>query len=695
MNDNLSTTGEKENYRTFYLNSDIKMARLGLTILLFSIIAFISTDYTLYGLSSPFYLLSLLRVGMFAYTLFMIFFLSTITRYGRYDKSVTIWEVAIGFFSVIVALTRPATLVANQIFIAVLFIFIICLVIPNRLLYQAISTLILVIGILGMAILNFEMAILTALIGLMFTSALSIAVSWQILAYRKQSYQEIENRQKTEKALRASEERFRSLVESTSDWIWQVDQNLVYTYSSPKVKDILGYGPEEVLGKTPFDFMPKEEAKKITRVLGEIMKKKTSFSGLENWNVHKNGNLVLLETNGVPLLNNKGLLVGYRGIDRDITERRKAEDELKQSEERFSKIFHSNPAAIVISRYDDGRIIDVNKTVLRLSGYTYEEVIGHTSNELKLFQKPTDRKQMSKLILEQGAINNRAMTFRVKNGELKETLFSTEKIKIGNEDCIISTVLDLTERRKLEKELEKYTKNLENMVKERTEKLKDAERLAAIGATAGMVGHDIRNPLQVILGDLYLIDSDMASLPEVEEKESVKESLSSIRKSAEYIDKIVQDLQDFAKPLKPNVQETDIEKICQEVLLASSFPENVDVKYVVEDEARNIVADPAFLKRILMNLVSNAVQAMPEGGKLEISAHRNGDEIIIEVQDSGVGIPEEVKPNLFTPLFTTKAKGQGFGLPVVKRMTEALGGTVNIESEEGKGTRFMISLPMK
>ena len=695
MNDNLSTTGEKENYRTFYLNSDIKMARLGLTILLFSIIAFISTDYTLYGLSSPFYLLSLLRVGMFAYTLFMIFFLSTITRYGRYDKSVTIWEVAIGFFSVIVALTRPATLVANQIFIAVLFIFIICLVIPNRLLYQAISTLILVIGILGMAILNFEMAILTALIGLMFTSALSIAVSWQILAYRKQSYQEIENRQKTEKALRASEERFRSLVESTSDWIWQVDQNLVYTYSSPKVKDILGYGPEEVLGKTPFDFMPKEEAKKITRVLGEIMKKKTSFSGLENWNVHKNGNLVLLETNGVPLLNNKGLLVGYRGIDRDITERRKAEDELKQSEERFSKIFHSNPAAIVISHYDDGRIIDVNKTVLRLSGYTYEEVIGHTSNELKLFQKPADRNQISNLLQKQAAISNREMTFRAKNGELKEVLFSTEIIRIGSEDCIISTVLDVTERRKLEKELEKYTKNLENVVKERTEKLKDAERLAAIGATAGMVGHDIRNPLQVILGDLYLIDSEMASLPEVEEKESVKESLSSIRKSAEYIDKIVQDLQDFAKPLKPNVQETDIEKICQEVLLASSFPENVDVKYVVEDEARNIVADPAFLKRILMNLVSNAVQAMPEGGKLEISAHRVGDEIIIEVQDSGVGIPEEVKPNLFTPLFTTKAKGQGFGLPAVKRMTEALGGTVNIESEEGKGTRFMISLPMK
>jgi PAS domain S-box-containing protein len=107
-------------------------------------------------------------------------------------------------------------------------------------------------------------------------------------------------RKKAEEALKESEERFRSMVESTSDWIWQVDKNGVYTYASPKIKDILGYEPEEVVGKTPFDLMPEDEAKRIAKFFGEIAEKKESFYGLENWSVHKNGNRVLLETSGVP-----------------------------------------------------------------------------------------------------------------------------------------------------------------------------------------------------------------------------------------------------------------------------------------------------------------------------------------------------------------------------------------------------------
>jgi signal transduction histidine kinase len=142
------------------------------------------------------------------------------------------------------------------------------------------------------------------------------------------------------------------------------------------------------------------------------------------------------------------------------------------------------------------------------------------------------------------------------------------------------------------------------------------------------------------------------------------------------------------------VKKTDLEAICQELLLDVSFPENIDAKYLLEEEAKEIVADPALLKRILRNLVDNSVQAMPDEGKLEIQAVREPDAVVISVQDSGVGIPEENKAKLFTPLFTTKSKGQGFGLAVVKRMTEALGGTVNFESEVGKGTKFIVRLPI-
>jgi signal transduction histidine kinase len=229
-------------------------------------------------------------------------------------------------------------------------------------------------------------------------------------------------------------------------------------------------------------------------------------------------------------------------------------------------------------------------------------------------------------------------------------------------------------------------KKLENQLQEK-------ERLAAIGATAGMVGHDIRNPLQSITSDIYLANSDLASLPESEQKNNIKENLDEIGKSVEYVNKIVQDLQDYARPLKPVAQETNLKDLIEEQVRKTNVPTNVKVSSRTESEAKKIDADPDLLKRILGNLMTNAVQAMPEGGKLTIHAYKEANGIAIKVQDTGVGISEEAKSKLFTPLFTTKSKGQGFGLAVVKRLTETLNGTVSLESQEGKGTAFTIHLP--
>ena len=143
----------------------------------------------------------------------------------------------------------------------------------------------------------------------------------------------------------------------------------------------------------------------------------------------------------------------------------------------------------------------------------------------------------------------------------------------------------------------------------------------------------------------------------------------------------------------PNLQKTNFEEICKTLLSGNIFPENINARYVAEDEAKEFVTDPTLLKRILSNLINNAVQAMPNGGDLEIQARRESGEVVITVMDTGIGISEEYKDKLFTPLFTTKAKGQGFGLAVVKRMTEALGGAVTFESKTGKGTKFVVRFP--
>jgi two-component system CheB/CheR fusion protein len=252
---------------------------------------------------------------------------------------------------------------------------------------------------------------------------------------------------------------------------------------------------------------------------------------------------------------------------------------------------------------------------------------------------------------------------------------------------------DISEMKGMEAEKQLHTDKLELQVKDQAGKLVDAETLSAIGKTAGMVGHDIRNPLQAIASDIYLVRTDLAGMPEGKEKDGIMESLAGVAKNVEYINKIVQDLQDYARPNAPVVKETDLEELCMEVLFKNGIPKNIDAACKINPNVKKIITDQSLLHRILSNLVNNAVQAMPNGGKLTFSAHEDANCTVIEVQDSGVGISEEVQSKMFTPLFTTKAKGQGFGLAVVKRLTEVLGGTVTFESELGKGTKFIIRLP--
>ncbi len=219
------------------------------------------------------------------------------------------------------------------------------------------------------------------------------------------------------------------------------------------------------------------------------------------------------------------------------------------------------------------------------------------------------------------------------------------------------------------------------------------ERLEAIGETAAMVGHDIRNPLQAIESDLYLLRSDIAELSNEETQRVASVSLESLEKNVRYIGKIVRDLQDFAKRLEPVFQRTDFVALCNDVVSAEAVSSGCVVSCVAEKNAKKVFTDPVYLKRVLSNLVTNAAQAMPDGGRIEVHASLQNGNYVVSVTDGGVGIAEDVKARVFEPLFTTKAKGQGMGLAVAKRLTEALGGTLSFESEAGRGAVFTVQLP--
>jgi signal transduction histidine kinase len=281
---------------------------------------------------------------------------------------------------------------------------------------------------------------------------------------------------------------------------------------------------------------------------------------------------------------------------------------------------------------------------------------------------------------------NKSIPFTERDAQMATAFGEIASIALINSQ----TLERLSENEKL---LKTHSENLEQMVEEKTRQLRDSERLATIGATAGMVGHDIRNPLQAIISDLYLAKEELVFCPDSENKTAIKESLSEIEKNADYINKIVADLQDFARPLNPSIQKMDLQSVCSDILSKANIPKNIKLSCTISENASELVADENWVKRILFNLVNNAVQAMPTGGDLTILGIREGSDLIISVQDTGLGIPEDVKSKLFIPLFTTKSKGQGFGLAVIKRLTEALNGKVTFNSIMGKGTKFNIILP--
>lgn len=196
--------------------------------------------------------------------------------------------------------------------------------------------------------------------------------------------EEITERKRAGEALKESEERFRSLVETTSDWIWEVDEEAVYIYASPKVNDILGYEPEEVVGKTPFDLMPEDEAKRVTNLFLDISRERKPFERLENVNQHKDGQLVVLESSGVPILDANGKFLGYRGVDRNITERKRAEETFRRQQEHFrtviENIFKFVPESILVFT-EKMNLFKQNKAFDDLL-LKYSAKLGYTKQEL-------------------------------------------------------------------------------------------------------------------------------------------------------------------------------------------------------------------------------------------------------------------------------------------------------------------------
>ncbi len=497
-------------------------------------------------------------------------------------------------------------------------------------------------------------------------------------------FEDITQRKKAEEALAFSS----SLAENLSEAVISTDLDYKIRTWNKAAEEIYGFKAAEVIGRVVRDVLktvvPDDSIRQAALKLFEA-----GFWHGEAIQFRKDGTYVNI-LSSVSLLKDKdGKPFAIVAVNRDITRRKRNEEALSKQ----AALIDLSPNGIIVRKVD-GTITFWSHGAEILYGWTKDEAIGQLTDRLLETKFPIP---LEEIIVQMRSIGRWSgeVVHQTKDGrEIAVQSWWLGRFGDNGELAeILESNVDITENKQMQTKLEEYSRHLEKLVEERTKQLRDSERLAAIGATAGMVGHDIRNPLQAITSDVYLAKSDLASMPESEEKKDIQESLDEIEKNVYYINKIVADLQDFARPITPVTKETNLQKLIDELLAKNGVPKKVKVQVKVHKETSTIMADSDILKRILGNLVTNAVQAMPEGGKLSITSYREANDVVITVADTGVGIPEEAKPKLFTPLFTTKSKGQGFGLSVVKRMTEALNGTVTFESQEGKGTKFIIRLP--
>lgn len=509
-------------------------------------------------------------------------------------------------------------------------------------------------------------------------------------------------------ALRESEHRYRALFDDSSAAVFILDLQGYHIAVNQKAADMLKYTQEELIGRPLKDIVaPKDYYPMVTKWLSAMLDGE-QLPMVTCQLQDRDHKIIPTEIMFSLVHDCEGQPHRFQIMAQDISERERAEQALRASELKFRSLIKQSSDWITLTD-ENGVIVEWNRGAELMTGLKREAVLGQNLWDIQFQLAPEEhhtpeRYQQLKHMIKSLYDTHTApwlgqpieSEIQRRDGTRRTIQAITFPIRL-NEDFMAGAIIrDMTEKKEAEKALRNYSERLEEMVEQRTKELEKAQerllrrqKLATLGQLAGSVGHELRNPLGTISNAVYFLKAVLD-----EQNETVTEYLNIISDEITKADKIVHDLLDFGR-----VQTTDkcvvtVDALVHPALTTVSMPQNVTLNSNVQEGLPQVWVDPQQIQQVLTNLISNAYEAMPDGGEVTIDIISQGDVVKLTVIDTGKGIAPEDMEQIFEPLFTTKKHGIGLGLALSKSFIEANSGTIEVESTAGQGTTFTITLPV-
>jgi PAS domain S-box-containing protein len=497
------------------------------------------------------------------------------------------------------------------------------------------------------------------------------ALHKELERHAKHSEELIEERTKVP---RESDEKYRTLMMNSPDAITVTDLEGKITDVSNRTLELHGFGAaEEILGKSAFDLVAPEDREKASINFQEIMKEGTKRNRVYAM-LRKDGTQFPGELNSSVIKDADGNMTAFLITVRDITDRKRIEDELKKSEVMYRRLFESAQGGILILDSETGQITDVNPFLTKLMGYSVEDIVGKRLWEIGAFKDVAENKIAFDVLKEKGYVRYENLPLETKGGESISVEFVSNAYTVSGKKVIQCNIRDITDRKRIE----------------------EMKR-----AFVSAVTHDLRTPLVALVVHVdFLASGKLGSVPE-----KMEASLRAIKRSSDRLVRLVDDLLDIRRlesgKFKLSPQLVDLRRILTEnieEIEPLTTGKGQRLHFAVGEGPLLVQGDLDRLSQIVTNLLSNASKCTPDQGEITVKVAEEDGLIQVQVIDTGIGLRKEDLTRVFEPFANiqkpTHIKGTGLGLSLTKGLVEAHGGKIWAESEgEGKGSTFTFTLP--